>query len=232
MRIASYNITYIAGAIGCGKSNLAAKIAQQYLKRGWRVYANHSIYGCYKFELKDLATYCMPANSVVIVDESGLEMNSRDFKNMSKDLLTYYKKARHYKNKVFVLSQTFSDTDKQIRELATNVLFIRPIIPHVLSMPVKVSGSLQVGQDGQPCMMYKIGKVAMPYYLPKYFKYYDSFEDDDKRPIIQADKYKYEEIPPLHKRLFAKVQNLAERSRKLVAERVVRLKRRFRKVKS
>lgn len=183
-----YDITFIAAEIGAGKTCYAAKLAKQHLKKGWTVYSNDYIKGCGKINLSDFKTMCAKEKSLIIIDEASLEMNSRKFAQMSLFLIEYFKMSRHYKNKLILISQTFSDTDKQIRDLAAKIYFIRPIFadsfPGLLSMPVRVRGKLGINIEGQPAMQYKIGRIGIPYFLPKYYKYFKSFSRTP-RPVIQ-----------------------------------------------
>lgn len=182
-----YDITFIAAEIGAGKSCYAAKIVRQHLKKGWTVYSNDFIDGAGRIDVELLKTKCAPERSLIILDEASLDMNSRNFARTALVLIEYFKMSRHYKNKLVLISQTFGDTDKQIRDLAARIYFIRPIfadtLPGILSMPVRVRGHLGIGLDGQPCMQYKVGRIGMPYWLPKYYKYFRSFSRTE-RPTI------------------------------------------------
>lgn len=178
-----YGIIFVAGEIGCGKSCYAVKQALCHIKKGWKVYTNFYLEGCYKFSPSDLVSMCAPEKSLIIFDEASLDMNSREFKKISMDLIYYYKMSRHYKNKIILISQTFTDTDKQIRDLSTKVLFIRKLIHSLFSMPVNVKGSLDIGEDGQPTVKYKIGKIGLPYILPRYYKYFNSFDKKERSYI-------------------------------------------------
>lgn len=119
----AYGITFIAGEIGAGKSTLAVKLALKHLKRGWTVYSTDYISGAYKLDVNDLNTFMAPPKSLLIIDEASLKMNSRDYAKTKLKLIEYFKLSRHCKNKVIMISQTFTDTDKQIRDLATDVFF-------------------------------------------------------------------------------------------------------------
>lgn len=213
-----YDITFIAAEIGAGKSCYAAKIAREhmkkvieskkdkitkkYVKKGWTVYCNDFILGAGKINVKQLETMCCPENSLIILDETGLEMNSRQFAKTAIVLIEYFKKSRHYKNKLIMISQTFGDTDKQIRELSSRIYFIRPIFaytyPGLISMPVRVKGKLGIGLDGQPCMQYKIGHIGIPYILPKYYKYFNSFSCTP-RPIIPWEEWVKDELEKVNR---------------------------------
>lgn len=192
-----YDITFIAAEIGAGKSCYAAKLAQKHKKKGWKVYTNDFVLGAGKINVEQLKTMCAPERSLIILDESSLDMNSRNFARTALVLIEYFKMSRHYKNKLILISQTFGDTDKQIRELAARIFFIRPIfadtIPGILSMPVRVRGHLGIGLDGQPCMQYKIGRIGMPYFLPSYYKYFNS-HSRKYRPEIPWEEWARDEV--------------------------------------
>lgn len=182
----SYGITFIAGEIGAGKSTLGVKYAVKHLKKGWNVYSTDYIKGCYKLDVNDLNTLMAKPKSLLIIDEASLKMNSREFAKLKLSLIEYFKLCRHCKNRVILISQTMTDTDKQIRDLATNVFFVRKFINGVISLTVRVKSGLGIGQDGQPTMMYKIGHFGSPILLFRYRKYFNSF-DDFHRDYIPDD---------------------------------------------
>lgn len=174
-------ITFIAGQIGAGKSSYSVKLARDALRRGRPVYCTDYIQGCRKFDVTWLHNMRCPENALLIIDEAALKFNSREFSKISKDILAYFKKARHYKNDVVLISQTFSDSDKQIREVANRVLFMRKL--GWVTLPVRVSGDITIGDDGQPTMKYKIGKLAKPFIPALQGKYYNSWNDDENRQL-------------------------------------------------
>ncbi len=179
-----YDIKFIAAEIGAGKSCLAVKIALDHLKRKWNVYSNEYIRGTYILRREDIIQgKIYPVRSLLIFDETGVQFNSRQFKTLDTKIIEYFKKCRHYKNKVIFISQTFSDTDKQLRDLSSSIIFVRGIIKGLLSMQVKVKAKLSVDTEGQPTLKYKIAKFGKFYILPKYFKYFNSFEDKDATVI-------------------------------------------------
>lgn len=182
-RNTEYGITFIAGEIGAGKSTFAVKLARRHLKRGWTVYSTDYIQGCYKLDVNDLNTLMAPPRSLLIIDEASLKMNSRDFARLKLSLIEYFKMSRHCKNKIIMISQTFGDTDKQIRDLSTHVYFVRKILNGLISVPVKVRARLDIGQDGQPTMMYKIGHFGRIILLFRYRKYFNSFDDFHRKFI-------------------------------------------------
>lgn len=174
-------VTFLVGQIGSGKSAYSVKMARQALKKGRPVYSTDFIKGCNRFDIQWLNNMKCPEGSLLIIDESALKFNSRDFAKVSKNILEYFKKCRHYHNDVVLISQTFSDTDKQIREIANRVLFLRKF--GFLTLPVKVSGDVSIGEDGQPCVKYRIGKFGLPFIPMFQGKYYNSWEDSSNREI-------------------------------------------------
>lgn len=182
-------ITYIAGNIGSGKSAYSVKLARKALMQGRPVYSTDYIEGCRKLDISWLCDFCAPSGSLLIIDESALKFNSRDFASISKHILAYFKLSRHYHNDIVLISQTFGDTDKQIRELAQKVLFIRKL--GLVSLPVKVRGDISIGDDGQPCVKYKIGRFGVPFVPRLQGAYYDSWAGDRK----ECPREYWDEIP-------------------------------------
>lgn len=185
-----YGVEFICAEIGAGKSCYAVKQALRYLRKGWTVVSNERIDGCYYVpDLGCLERYCFPPNTLVILDESSLCFNSRSFKTVPLALIEYFKMCRHYKNKVILISQTFNDTDKQIRELSSRIYIIKQLFPTKLSMPVRVKSRLDVEQmSGDIKVMYKIGHIGIPYFLPLYYRKFNSFATGG-REIVNMHNY-------------------------------------------
>lgn len=180
-------VLFIVGQIGAGKSAYSVKLARAALRKGRPVYSTDYIQGCNRFEVEWLADMKCPENSLLIIDESALKFNSREFAKISKDILAYFKKCRHFKNDVVLISQTFSDTDKQIREISTRVLFLRKL--GMITVPVKVKGDVTIGDDGQPCIKYKIGRFGRPFVPSLQGRFYDSWEDTSGRSLCPSEPW-------------------------------------------
>ena len=107
------------GLIGSGKTTIAANIARKAQKRHIRVFSNMPISNTLKFELSDLGHYDM-ANSIILIDEAGIDFDNRQFKSnfSDKNRLYFFKLIRHYKSSIFLFSQSWSDMDCKIRNLA------------------------------------------------------------------------------------------------------------------
>lgn len=186
-------VTFIVGQIGSGKSAYSVKVARNYIKHHRPVFATDYIAGAYKFDVAWLSSMRCPENSLLIIDEAALRFNSRDFAKISKDIIAYFKKCRHYHNDVILISQTFSDSDKQIREIATKVLFLRKF--GFFTFPVRVTGDVTVDSEGQPAMKYRIGRFAKPFIPMLQGKYYNSWEDGENRPVCPSEPWDIPDIP-------------------------------------
>lgn len=94
-------------------------------KRQYPVWSNVPIKGAYKLNAKkDLGTY-MIENGKVVLDETGVEFNNRDYKNLPKSVIEWAKYHRHYGCSVDMFSQSYDDMDITFRRLAQNFYIVR-----------------------------------------------------------------------------------------------------------
>jgi hypothetical protein len=182
------SLLYIAGFIGAGKTVYATKTAQLKLNKGIPVYTNFYCKGCYKFNVADLDIMCFEEKAFFIIDETGTEFNSRNFKNTSMLLIKYFKVSRHYVNSGMFVSQTFTDTDKQIRELCDKVRIMQPfsVMGKKFTMPVKVTGKLRPSVDGSITMQYKVGHIGIPTFMWHWYNYFDTLEKEPRELILRV----------------------------------------------
>lgn len=148
-KIGRTSIEIVMGKTGIGKTTYLALIAKKYIEKGYKVYSNVYIKGTYKFNPKtDLGKYDMN-NSLIIVDEAGLEFNARDFKNFSKDLYKFFTMHRHMKTSVLLSVQFWDRLDIVIRELLHRIYVITPNIFNKRIMKVKEIGNeISINDDG------------------------------------------------------------------------------------
>lgn len=113
------------GVPGSGKTTFAAWLVKQDLKKKRKVYSNVPITGALKLEpSKDIGKH-MICNGRVIIDEAGLEYNSREYKSFSAQARYFYKYHRHYQCPVDVFSQGYDDMDKTLRTLAQRLYVLK-----------------------------------------------------------------------------------------------------------
>lgn len=168
------------GIPGSGKSTYAAHRAKKCLKRGEAVYSNVNIKGTYKLNPRDDLGVYEVRGGKVIIDEAGLDFNSRNFKSFSNENRTFFKMHRHEETSVDVFSQSFDDMDKTIRVLARNFWVVKPsLIPYFI---VAVRINRYVGVDKQTQQIVDAYKMGLPFidtkycFAPSVWKMFDSYE--------------------------------------------------------
>lgn len=194
-----YKNIFIFGKKGSGKSCLMIHNMIKDLKHGWIVYTDVpdvNIPGVRLFNAKDLDKFSPPPKSSIYLDEVGILFDNRNFKSFPPGIRDFFKLQRKYKCKVTMNSQSF-DVDKKIRDctdsmiLQTNILNIisvsRPILRTVTLVEASSQGESRIADNLKfaPITKWKF------YFMPKYFKYFDSFSAPERQPIP------FNEIPKL-----------------------------------
>lgn len=113
------------GVPGAGKTTFAAWLVRNDLKKKRSVYSNVPITGAYKLDPENDIGKKNIVNGRVIIDEAGLEYNSRKFKTFSDEARYFYKYHRHYQCAVDVFSQGWDDVDKTLRVLAQRLYVMK-----------------------------------------------------------------------------------------------------------
>lgn len=131
-------IRYFVGSPGSGKTTMAVKLMKKEIKpkRFKKLKFNYDyIFSNFENDLSNvidinlLASFKLPEYSYLLIDESGLEFNSREFKSLNKGFIEFFKMHRHMHCNIDLFSQCWSDTDKMIRDLADEIWLIRRIGP-------------------------------------------------------------------------------------------------------
>lgn len=117
-----YGLIMVFGKKGSGKTTLLTKFALRALKKGHPVYATIDIPGCVKFNVDDIGFKSFPPGSFIFIDEVGMIWDNRDYKKFKPEVRDYFKLQRHYRNTVYLFSQTF-DVDVKLRNL-TDAMYL------------------------------------------------------------------------------------------------------------
>ena len=194
-----YKLFMIFGKKGSGKTTLMTKLALQYQKKGWSVYCDREIPGCYLFKTDDFGKFQFPPNSLVLIDEVGLVWDNRNFKSFPEHVKTYFKYQRQYRNTVYLFSQSF-DVDKKIRDL-TDHLYIVQNYFNCFSVARRVTKKITVvhadrSAQGESKIVddYNIDSIFLALfggviitYIPHWVKFFKSF-DPPQLPPFEVDQ--------------------------------------------
>lgn len=102
---------------GCGKTTTLALLVAHYTKKKYRIYANFECKGTIPIKWSDVGKYSFN-NSVVIIDEAGIDLNNRKFMELTADKIKYLKTHRHYRCEMWFASQAYDDIDITVRRLS------------------------------------------------------------------------------------------------------------------
>lgn len=199
-----YKLIMVFGKKGSGKSTLETKLALRYARKGRPVFCDRpGVPGTYYFQTKDVGICEFPPGSVIMVDEAGMVWDNRDFKNFKNQTRDYFKLQRHYKNTVYLFSQSF-DIDKKLRDL-TDRMYLTTSFCNAFSVARAIGKKPDVSNGTtngtgesklietyyfEPLFLFWAGSIKITY-LPKYFKYFNSFE----APALKAGKFTYTPLP-------------------------------------
>ncbi len=190
-----YRLNYFFGKKGAGKSLLMVSYMLKYMKKGYTIYSDIpalNIVGVRQISAKDLDKFVPTSNSVLFLDEVGISFDNRKFKSFSDGARDFFKFQRKYKVIVFMNSQSF-DVDKKIRDLIDKFYLIqsfgnviclcRPINRKVALVEASSQGESRVADNLKFAPFWEWKWL----YMPKYFKYFDSFEAP-ARPILPFEE--------------------------------------------
>lgn len=185
-----WRLIMVFGKKGSGKSCYMVHEMLRHLKKGWIVYTDLAVNipGIRLINALDLSKFKPEANSLVCLDEAGLTFNNRNYKTFSDGMTEYVKLQRHFKVKMLINSQSF-DVDKKLRDctdsliLQSNILNIisvsRPILRSVTLVEPSAEGESRIADR---LVFDKIWRWRF-YFMPKYFKYFDSYSVPDRELI-------------------------------------------------
>lgn len=194
-------ITMVFGLPRQGKSTYLAYKARQALctrrgkKRYDRVYSNFDIAGCYPFEYADLGKYEFE-NCLILLDEAGLECDSRKFKSFSDESKYFFTNHGHYGVDIVVASQGFDDVDKKIRNCTAEYYYVRKFLWWTLVTPIKqiltVDELSKQIVTGYQLRGWIFGRLI---FRPKYYKWFDTHQRKKLEPLLSRHQSVYYPIP-------------------------------------
>lgn len=182
------------GLPGAGKTTIMAAHAKRALGRrspyknvfcNVKLNLNNLIY----IENSDIGKYQIE-NGLLLIDEATLEFDSRDYKNFSKRLVTFFLLHRHYNVDIELFTQQWDGVDRKIRVITDRVYYIYKGIftchwfsryyrvPYGIIIPDPKNSSEKLGEIIQGYA--KPGLIGRLFggwiFRPKYYKFFDSWE--------------------------------------------------------
>lgn len=186
-----YTLTFIFGKKGSGKTCMMVREIKKHLKKGWIVYTDIpvNIPDVRIIDPKQLGDFVPEPESVLILDEVGITYNNRNYKTFPESTIKFYKLMRHYHCKCIMASQSW-DADKKIRDL-TDSMILQTNIGNVISVSRPIKRSITLTEPTSEAESRIADKLEFCkiwhwkfYIMPKYFKYFDSFDRDDTIPKL------------------------------------------------
>lgn len=127
-----YYIRLITGPTGAGKTLLANHIAQQYVRKCKNVYTTFCCQGAHKLPV-NFYDYKYPKDSLLILDEAQIGLDSREFNKLVKSgasnrLLAMLSMHRHNKLDIICITQDAEEIDVRVRRYCNEFIVIKNII--------------------------------------------------------------------------------------------------------
>lgn len=186
-----YKLYFLLGKKGSGKSTKMVKEMLKAQRRGYWIYTD--IKDCIVPDVRiidaaDLETFTPVHDSALFLDEVGITFDNRHFKAFSDGHRDWFKFQRKYKVICWQNSQGY-DIDLKIKVLIDRI-YLQSVLFNVIgiSRPVSKSWTLTDptgDSESRPAERMKFEPIWRWEFtwLPKYFKYFDSFDAPPRYPI-------------------------------------------------
>lgn len=179
-----YKLTFIFGKKGAGKSCWMVALMLKYIRRGYIIYTDMqdiNIQGVRIIKPGSFSDFAPEPNSVLFLDEVGISMDNRNFKNFPPGLRDFFKYIRKMKCIVFMNSQAF-DVDKKVRDTTDSMALInsvlgcisiyRPIRRSICLVDATAQSDSRIADNLRFTSLFSYRFL----WMPRYFKYFNSLE--------------------------------------------------------
>lgn len=164
------------GLPGSGKSTYAAKIVHDNTKRNIKTYCNFPVSGAIPFSAAEFGERCFCCGDMII-DEAGIDFNSRYWKAVKSGVIDFLKRYRHFHiRNIYVFSQAPDDVDITIRRLASSAFYVRRSI-FGLSTLRELRLYFEIDeQTHEPHIGWRFRKPNFPrfFFRPRYYRMFES----------------------------------------------------------
>lgn len=208
------SISMYFGLPRSGKTTFATAIAVKEAKRikmgvskYKAVYTNYPVIhdNVYQIDpVKDLGVYEI-TDSLILIDEATLCVDSRDYKNFDKRLRSYFFLHGHWRCDIIMFAQQWDGVDKGIRVCTDRVYYvhkgkIRRGISYAMPIPYGI-----IIPDPKKSDSEKLGEIVQGYCKPNIFvrmfqprikrkKYYKYFNSWDRPKLDEFDKKQWKSL--------------------------------------
>lgn len=183
------------GLPGAGKTTLMAHFAQQGVKSDVykNVYGNvHMNVNGYTYIDNDCIGKYDLSDCMILIDEATLFADSRDYKNFSKERLSYFLEHRHYNADIYLFTQQWDGVDRKIRVITDRVYYVYKgaILGRWFTTYYRIPYGIIIPDPKKDKSSEKLGEIVQGYckpnilirlfspklYRPKYYQFFDSWE--------------------------------------------------------
>ena len=190
--------TMVIGSPGSGKSTFAAKLVELANKAGVPAFCNYPVKGALRLDMSEFLNVDF-GESVIILDEAGLQFNSRDFKTFTADHYHKFATLRHYGTQCFLIVQNYSRLDIALRELSTEVLYVEKSFFGLSKVITYAARTVPIeDREGQATEFGNIFDNILRkwFWRPYYYHMFDSYHKDREYAAAQRVLYDDSLFPP------------------------------------
>ena len=183
------------GLPGAGKTTLAVKHILEARQKGMNVFTNIDVKidGVFRVDRDDLGRYNI-SNGLVVIDEASLVYDNRAFKDFKRKDMEFNLLHRHDHIDIEYFTQKFDGVDSKIRNITTNVYWIRKqpirrwiskaiLVPYGIVFPDRNSNN--------------VGEIVNGYYQPGFWARFGAEKCKRKRYYKYFDSWATRYLPPL-----------------------------------
>lgn len=180
-----FKLYFLFGKKGSGKSTLLVKYMMTYHKKGYVIYTNMrecTLDYVVHIKTEDVGEYVGIPKSVVVLDEVGVDFDSRKFKQFKDHVRDYFIFQRQYKNVVIMASQSWN-VDKKIRDLTDKMYLCGKVGPISYARPIRRNITLTEpmgDSESRIADQLVFAPGVMLTWIPRYAKHFNSFSPPER----------------------------------------------------
>ncbi len=177
-----YKLTFIFGKKGAGKSCYMVSLMLKYKKKGWNVYTDMKdirIPGVRIIDVRDFDLFRPEPHSAVFLDEVGISMDNRNFKDFPRGLRDFFKYLRKMQCCCFMNSQAY-DVDKKVRDTVDRMI-LQVAVANLISISRPIRRSLTLTEPTSQAESRIADRLSFTwifswkfFWMPNYYRYFDS----------------------------------------------------------